>query len=1577
MRCTRQPSPWALALGWGIALHGGLAVLMADPPAQKAAPVPRVAQVVQVQRQGVGDSADATLSAVFTEPERKVIQRIATTRELLNQQRFAEAARMLGSILALEEDYFFQPDRQEAGKYVSLKAFAERLIGNMPPEGRAAYELQYGAAAKAMLNEALANGSAQQLSEVVRQYFHTEAGYRATDLLGTVYLNQGRPLAAALRFQRLRAAPEAARAFEPALSLKLAVCQVRAGLTTDAQQTLLRLKQTYPQARFRIAGKEVGLFDDPERSLVWLEQTLGPQQAVALRESEEWRLHRGDPARGAISRGEAPLLEEHWDYWDKPVTDDRFLAEMVLQRRDSRLERGLSVVPALQPLAVGGTVLMRTARHLLAVDFETGCALWQFPPDTWVDPNVEEGLYPRQNAAQFQLALDQRIWHDLTFGTMSSDGEHVFSVYDEDDKLGLTAQVGAQRIIVRANGTRTVSPDWIRPFNRLVAHNIQNGKLVWEIGGPKDDLPLEQAGSFFLGPPLPLGNQLYALAESEGKIRLLVLDAKTGKTEWAQQLAAVEISVLEDQQRRAAGVSPSYAEGVLVCPTAAGAVVALDLATRSLLWGYRYGMETPARNRNPLVVGIGGRVMRQPADLGGTQRWIDSSITISQGNVLLTPVESSEMHCLDVLDGQLRWSQPREDGLYLGCVHEGTVLVVGQQQARGLSLDGGQAAWSLSYPDGGAPSGRGFYNGRSYFLPMTTAEILEIDPATGELLGRTRSRKGSVPGNLICYRGSVLAQGIDVLAKYDPRERLQAEIDLALKDNRQDPTALARSGEVLLYAGQYNQAADRLRRSLNAQPDERVKELLLEAYFEGLRHDFAAHRDQAPQIEALIERPEQRATYLRLMASGLQQAGEHLAAYELFVKFGAQQLGEADLDRIDPSWSVRRDRWVRARLERLRALASDAERAEMDALLLAQLDSLTQGGRLDGMRQALQLFGTTPPTHALRKRLFEELRGSDTALESERVLQPMLESQEAPAKAQAAALLAQRLRELARPDEAAHYYRRLAGPLAETPALENKTGAELVEALPADDPVRAALAPADGWPEGEAAVEQSAGNNRAQRVYTIAIQGDPGPYLADTSLEMDAQGPAIVARDPFGQVRWRVNLGPQAQPRYGFHPLLFHARVHGHLVVASMGYYLCAIDTLVSGSKGSARLLWTKELLQPSAETDMQRLQPQLQTMDWGEQRLVNLGGVGRLMGYLGPVSGDYVCVQQQRHLLALDPLSGETLWMRHNTVPGSDLFGDGQHVFVVPPRGDEALVLRAIDGEEVGRFKVARDVNRIATVGGQVLRWETRETGGGGETVVVVGLDDVLQQREIWRREFASGSKGATLNEQYVGIVEPGGQFTLLRLADGQPVIDRHKLDEKEDSLTEVYLLPSEDRFLLVTNRTWVNNAGVFIRPIPGGNNNFNNPIINGMVYAFDLGEGKRLWATKIERQALMLGQPAQLPVLVFACNIHERLPQQANATNNVSVAMLDKRNGKLLFADKQPGYSSLFSLTADPRQKSITAEFQRWAVTLKFPAAEPAGTGEARSGRPSIDDAGADLPADPQQEPAEAEADEAPRDK
>ena len=117
------------------------------------------------------------------------------------------------------------------------------------------------------------------------------------------------------------------------------------------------------------------------------------------------------------------------------------------------------------------------------------------------------------------------------------------------------------------------------------AHDVRSGKLEWELGGPG---ATRQANTFFLGPPLPLMGQLYVLADVKGEVHLLALNAATGDLVWSQPMASPPLSIVKDRLRRWAGMSPVYADGILVCPTYSGAIVGYDLATRSFLWGYRY-----------------------------------------------------------------------------------------------------------------------------------------------------------------------------------------------------------------------------------------------------------------------------------------------------------------------------------------------------------------------------------------------------------------------------------------------------------------------------------------------------------------------------------------------------------------------------------------------------------------------------------------------------------------------------------------------------------------------------------------------------------------------------------------------------------------------------------------------------------------------------------------------------------------------------------------------------------------------------------------------------------------------------
>jgi hypothetical protein len=127
--------------------------------------------------------------AMFAPPDRQSLGILDTSRELLDQGRYSEAVQLLVTILDAQDDYFFiaanQADEPNAGRqYQSLKNEARSILSGMPPAAQQAYELRFGAAARQLLDDALAEGDFEQALEVQRRYFGSAAGYEAMYLSG-------------------------------------------------------------------------------------------------------------------------------------------------------------------------------------------------------------------------------------------------------------------------------------------------------------------------------------------------------------------------------------------------------------------------------------------------------------------------------------------------------------------------------------------------------------------------------------------------------------------------------------------------------------------------------------------------------------------------------------------------------------------------------------------------------------------------------------------------------------------------------------------------------------------------------------------------------------------------------------------------------------------------------------------------------------------------------------------------------------------------------------------------------------------------------------------------------------------------------------------------------------------------------------------------------------------------------------------------------------------------------------------------------------------------------------------------
>ncbi len=486
----------------------------------------------------------------------------------------------------------------------------------------------------------------------------------------------------------------------------------------------------------------------------------------------------GSPNRNAILPWPKPLEGKTWQeptlLYSKESESliepefDATLGSFVGLQSQNRSRQSQHLLPSRQPLVIRGMVFFRMLQSVRSYDLESGNFLQQTCGCDQLLTNLADPhdgrQFPNWQSFLGQL-LNQRLWDDRTFGRLSSDGERLYCI--EETGFWNPISSGGERGVIQVNTTSVLN-----------AHDLMTGKLLWDAGGPLNVLPPVRnlADRFFLGPPLPMAGRLYCLVDVNQEIRLNVLNAATGELEWAQPLATpMQQTIAQDKARRTSGVSPAYADGVLVCPTDAGVTIALDLTTRSLLWGI--STETGNANQfNPQA-----RRMRAVKQAASSQTlssgWIDSTPTIYRDKVVLTPLKSSKIYLLDLLTGKRLWEHPRGTGLYVAGITQGRVIVVGTQHVQSWSLKNEGKVNSLDRNWSGkndgigrdnplrlseSPTGRGVIVESKLLLPAGK-NLLVIDLKTGAELKPVPAPPGVELGNLVLAQGRLISQSVQSL----------------------------------------------------------------------------------------------------------------------------------------------------------------------------------------------------------------------------------------------------------------------------------------------------------------------------------------------------------------------------------------------------------------------------------------------------------------------------------------------------------------------------------------------------------------------------------------------------------------------------------------------------------------------------------------------------------------------------------------------------------------------------------------------------------------------------------------------
>ncbi len=694
-------------------------------------------------------------------------QRLAVARKAAEYERFTDAAihleGLLGSVGPDGSDGRggFVPASASSPVQRPIQAEALALLLSFPPRGIECYRTVCGEKAQRLLDRAIENRDRAALAGVADGYLGTKAGADAALLLGYDGLDRGKPWEALVWLGRLARYRPSAREHEPELSLATAVAWLTAGHAGRARDVVRQLNSYGPQVKFRVGDEELSCADDPARIIDLLSRAMGTESANPPPAAErDWLMFRGDPARNAATTCDHAIWSDTVEpLWH--VTDSD-------RSKDSGSQASLAArLPAAHPLIVGDLVLARTPKLLVAVDIASGRQVWEYPwgGDSGTTSSEEEKSSPQADARAAARILE-RSYEDAAYGQISSDGRHVFFL----DGLGSVRGASMPVIVMAGGKRRLMAPAKPKSYNQLLALALRReGMSAWSVGDASGKDEPQLAGAFFLGPPLPHEGRLYILAEMEGEISLCTLDARTGRLLWSLPLALPGQNILGDPMRRLAGATPSLAEGVLVCPTSAGAVVAVDPLTRSILWGREYPVTTDrGRIRQWRVAGIralGGRAGIEQSSP------VDASATIAAGRLLLAPVESDDLYCLELRSGQLLWQRPGDGLRFIAGVHDDTVAVVGTRGLSAYSLTTGKPAWEemwLELPEGAPASGRGFLAGRFYYLPTTLPEIVKFDVTDGRVVDRISMK--TALGNLIGAGDLLLSQSADAVEAFAPSQ---------------------------------------------------------------------------------------------------------------------------------------------------------------------------------------------------------------------------------------------------------------------------------------------------------------------------------------------------------------------------------------------------------------------------------------------------------------------------------------------------------------------------------------------------------------------------------------------------------------------------------------------------------------------------------------------------------------------------------------------------------------------------------------------------------------------------------------
>ncbi len=1459
---------------------------------------------------------------------------LAEARAMIARKQFSAAAEALQSLLDLQQPGFVPAANNPAfgaETYLDLQREANRLLAAMPRPQLDRYEIRFGPVARREFNAARLSGEPLHMREIAVRFRNTRAGLDALRELAAYHFDRGRFYLAATADRAVLAHPRSTSARQPKTVAKLIVALLRSGQLDQAANLLAVHRQRLDALSMPYAGQQV-------RMGTWLAGQLARASDAAARTAEtgDWRMPGGNIRRNAVTNGAMPSIQAVWqlDTSRRPA-DMATLIDESLSELD---EYGIAQLPAMRPLRMGNIVVAKTLEQLIAIDAKTGRVLWRQPKHSDSAPDIVD-TKPLLNPAFRDIVAEtylRQIQADTLYGTISSDGERVFSIEQHlaTKQMKLPARIG-RPIPSDPNSAKLPST------NELVAYRVDRGERIWRIAGTQTaPSPIENTTRpnsfkdvYFLGPPLPHDGTLYVLGQRDTEIRLFVIDPVDGSLMWSLALAEVREALSSDLRRRGTACELALHDGILVCPTGAGAVVAVDVLQRTRRWAYRYPRDDFAQaNRLPP-----GRLNNQARHEWWTG-WRDTAVRIDDAavpRVILTSPESHAIHAIDLHNGESIWTQPQGDGLFVATIRDSKVLVIGKHFARLLDCATGRTLWS-SRIDG--PSGRGFATATHYFIPLKPGPLkLGGVAAIGLKDGRvqrTFPAAGESVGNLIAVAGGVLAQSHSRISLHPPLDSTlqavaaraaarpddrsaQLEHGLLLREARDFPASIA-AFEKLRIRPTPTSPTDNPARSNMPDPDQLLRDSLLL----NLRQAPARWRPLSEMLRPLIDSTDDRIQYFHAIAQAAARNGQPIEALSNYLQLlGLNPVGEYT-NSDGPVRVVRFDRQIQGEILDLLAGAKQGDKRLLEELLDEQL----QRAQTSQDPFALQRFGNRFSQmkwgRLVRTKSAAKSGIGVAFIQSQVTLLELAGVSDRSMAASALNQLAEMMDQRSFRTASASYYRRLREEFAGVRVDDDRLAEEVVDQLPRDSLLAATVksGPKDTWPVTVPTVAVSQKRNGDVYFIPVPMESRRGELCDRLNVLVERQGNKVRFHGASHPGYWELKLPKSRSSFRGFAYNLHRGWGIGQLVVLRLGTELFGISPLDEKGEANARLLWRFDTNDQSKFSGQSYRKGRL---GFAPDDFVFLDKRGYEIAQVGPVRAGYLCYRKKGLLVAVDTVTGQRLWQRHDSPANSVATGDDESVLVHSPSSRQIEILRAVDGKTLGVRQLPASFDEFLYRSGRnwIFADGRIDDLATSRTDFRVRSVDITDGHTVWDRRFGTKATAFAIDAETFGVIDRNKRMHVVSRRTGD-VISTTPVDVP-DKLTGIFVVHDEFRFYVAFSGPVADKANLAVSQIRGG---FRTPMVHGVLCGFDRLSAQLLWKRPITDVAFALDQPQDIPFLIFTY----RRPKDDKLIGIVKT--IDRRTGADI-GEVEGSQSNVYcAVDADPLQETIDLQMPTQLLRFDF---------------------------------------------